>query len=115
MLFDVVSQIPAWIHITEAKVHDVNAMDGIPELSYVFYIFDKGYYDLGRLYTIYTIGSYYVIWQKSRLQYKIIDGEELLEGADNVVLEQTICLTGLSDQKEIPLSAEENSLLCSQP
>ena len=29
-LFDVVTQIPTYIHITEAKVHDVNAMDDIP-------------------------------------------------------------------------------------
>ena len=29
-LFDVVTQIPTYIRITEAKLHDVNAMDEIP-------------------------------------------------------------------------------------
>lgn len=101
-LFDVVTQIPTYIHITEAKVHDVNAMDEIPYEPYAFYIFDKGYYDLARLHTINTIGSYFVIRQKSHLKYEVIDGEELLDGADNVLLDQTIRLTGYQTREKYP-------------
>ena len=72
-LFDVVTQIPTYIHITEAKVHDVNAMDDIPYEPYAFYIFNKGYYDLARLYRINIIDSYFVIRQKSHLNYEIVD------------------------------------------
>jgi hypothetical protein len=89
-LFDVVTQIPVYIHITEAKVHDMKAMDEIPYEPYAFYIFDKGYYDLARLYTISTIGSYFIIRQKSRLNYEVIDGEDVLDGADNVLLDQAV-------------------------
>ena len=56
-LFDVATQIPAYIHITEAKLHDVKAMDEIPYEPNTFYIFDKGYYDLARLYRIQCIGT----------------------------------------------------------
>ena len=101
-LFDVVSQIPTYIHITEARVHDMNAMDEIPYEPYAFYIFDKGYYDLARLHTINTIGSYFVIRQKSHLKYEVVDGEELLDGADNVLLDQMIRLTGYQTQKKYP-------------
>lgn len=101
-LFDVVTQIPTYIHITEAKVHDVNAMDEIPYEPYAFYIFDKGYYDLARLYTINTIGSYFVIRQKSHLKYKVVDGEELLDGDDNVLLDQTIRIEGYQTKKKYP-------------
>jgi hypothetical protein len=101
-LFDVVTQIPTYIHITEAKVHDVNAMNEIPYEPYAFYIFDKGYYDLARLHTINTISSYFIIRQKSHLQYEVVDGEELLEGADNVLLDQTIRLTGYQTKKKYP-------------
>ena len=101
-LYDVVTQIPVYIHITEAKVHDVNAMDEIPYEPYAFYIFDKGYYDLARLYTISTIGSYFIIRQKSRLNYEVVDGEELLNGEDNVLLDQTIRLTGYQTKKKYP-------------
>ena len=101
-LFDVVTQIPVYIHITEAKLHDVNAMDDIPYEPFAFYIFDKGYYDLARLYTISTIGSYFIIRQKSRLNYEVVDGEELLNGEDNVLLDQRIRLTGYQTKKKYP-------------
>ena len=101
-LFDVVTQIPTYIHITEAKVHDVNAMDDIPYEPYAFYIFDKGYYDLARLYRINIIDSYFVIRQKSHLNYEIVDGEDLLDNTDNVLLDQTISLTGYQTKKKYP-------------
>ena len=101
-LFDVVTQIPTYIHITEAKVHDVNVMDDIPYEPYAFYIFDKGYYDLARLYRINIIDSYFVIRQKSHLNYEIVDGEDLLDNTDNVLLDQTIRLTGYQTKKKYP-------------
>ncbi len=102
-LFDVVTQIPTYIHITEAKVHDVNAMDQIPYEPYAFYIFDKGYYDLARLYTINTIGSYFVIRQKSHLKYEVVDGEEILDEGDNILLDQKIRVVGYQTKKKYPL------------
>lgn len=101
-LFDVVTQIPTYVHITEAKVHDVNAMDDIPYEPYAFYIFDKGYYDLARLYKINIIDSFFVIRQKSRLNYEVIDGEDLLDGRDNVLLDQTIRFTSYQTKKKYP-------------
>ena len=101
-LFDVVTQIPTYIHITEAKVHDMNAMDDIPYEPFAFYIFDKGYFDLARLFKIDLIDSFYVIRQKSRLNYEVVEGEDLLEGEDNVLLDQTIRLTGYQTKKKYP-------------
>ncbi len=101
-MFDVVTQIPTYIHITEAKVHDMRAMDEIRYEPYAFYIFDKGYYDLQRLYTINVIGSYFIIRQKAHLKYEIVDGEDLLDGEDNVLLDQTIKLTGYQTRKKYP-------------
>ncbi len=100
--FDVVTRIPTCIHITDAKVHDVNAMDDIPYEPYAFYIFDKGYYDLARLYRIDINDSYFVIRQKSRLNYEVVDGEELLDGEGDVLLDQTIRLTGYQTRKKYP-------------
>ena len=60
-LFAVVTKIPTYIQITETKPHDVNAMDEIPYEPNAFYIFDKGYYDLARLYRIQSIGSTFII------------------------------------------------------
>ncbi len=37
-LYDVVTQIPTFLHITEARVHDMNAMDEIPYEPNAYYI-----------------------------------------------------------------------------
>ena len=70
--------------------------------QWAFYIFDKGYYDLARLYRINIIDSYFVIRQKSHLNYEIVDGEDLLDNTDNVLLDQTIRLTGYQTKKKYP-------------
>ena len=101
-LYDVVTQIPAFIHITEAKVHDMNAMDEIPYEPNAWYIFDRGYFDLSRLFTINLIGSKFVISERGQLQYEVIDGEDLLECSDNIVKDQTIRLTGPQTRIKYP-------------
>ena len=101
-LFDVATQIPAFIHITEAKVHDMNAMEEIPYEPNAYYIFDRGYFDLARLYHIDIIKSNFVIRQRGKLQYEIIQGEELLEGPDNILFDQIIRLTGPMTKHKYP-------------
>jgi IS4 transposase len=99
----VVTQIPAFLHITEAKVHDMNAMDEIPYEPNAYYIFDRGYFDLARLFTINLIGSYFIIRERGKLQYEIIEGEELLESPDNILYDQVIRLTGPQTKKKYPV------------
>ena len=102
-LYDVVTQIPTFLHITEANVHDMNAMDEIPYEPNAYYIFDRGYFDLARLFTINLIGSNFIIRERGQLQYEIIEGEDLLEGSDNILYDQTIRLTGLQTRKKYPV------------
>jgi hypothetical protein len=102
-LYDVVTQIPTFLRITEAKVNDMNAMDEIPYEPNAYYIFDRGYFDLARLFTINLIGSNFIIRERGHLQYEIIEGEDLLEGSDNILYDQTIRLTGLQTRKKYPV------------
>jgi len=102
-LYDVVTQIPTFLHITEAKVNDMNAMDEIPYEPNAYYIFDRGYFDLARLFTINLIGSNFIIRERGQLQNEIIEGEDLLEGSDNILYDQTIRLTGLQTRKKYPV------------
>ncbi len=80
----------------------MNAMDDIPYEPNAFYIFDKGYNDLARLYRISIIDSFFVIRQKSHLNFEIVDGKDLLDDTDNVLLDQTISLTGYQSRKKYP-------------
>ena len=80
----------------------MNAMDEVPYEPNAFYIFDKGYYDLARLYRIQSIGSMFIIRAKEHLKYEVVAEDELLDGDDNVLLEQTIRLTGQLTKAKYP-------------
>lgn len=69
-LFDITTQIPAFIHITDASVHDVNAMDFIPYESDAYYVFDRGYVDYTRLYRITQLSAFFVVRAKSNLNFE---------------------------------------------
>jgi len=110
-LYDVITQIPTFLHITEAKVHDMNAMDEIPYEPNAYYIFDRGYFDLERLFTVNLIRSNFIIRERGHLQYKIIDGEELLEGSDNILYDQTITAYWTKNKQEISRSSPTHRFL----
>jgi|SRR5690625_1320165 hypothetical protein len=69
-LYDVVTQIPSYIHITGAAVNDMNAMDYIPYERGAYYIFDRGYVDYKRLYFITKYPAYFVIRAKKNLKFR---------------------------------------------
>jgi len=68
-LFDVNTQIPVFIHITKANIHDVNAMDVIDYEPLAYYIFDRAYVDYQRLYRITKAKSYFVVRAKSNIKF----------------------------------------------
>lgn len=69
-LFDITTQIPAFIHLTTALVNDVNGMDQLVYEPEAYYIFDRGYTDFARLYTITQKKAFFVIRARSRLAYR---------------------------------------------
>ncbi|GAB1474157.1 hypothetical protein MASR2M69_15980 [Bacteroidota bacterium] len=67
-LYDITTQIPAFVHITSASVHDMNAMDVIPYEYGAYYIFDRAYMDCSRLYNVSRHSAYFVIRAKGTLK-----------------------------------------------
>lgn len=100
--FDVVTQIPTYFHITHAKMSDVKAMDELPYEPGACYIFDRGYFDLERLFRLELIGSDFVIREKRHLRYEVLKGSELLDNDDNVIQDQTIRLKGVQTTAKYP-------------
>lgn len=64
-LYDVEAEVPAFVHITSANIHDSKAMPEIPYEPGAHYIFDRGYNDFSNLYTINRIGAYFVVRAKT--------------------------------------------------
>jgi hypothetical protein len=100
-LFDITTQIPAFIHITSASVNDVNAMDHIPYEEGAYYIFDRGYVDFSRLYVINQRKAYFVIRAKSSLKYRRIYSAKV-DKTTGVLCDQTGKLTGFYTAKDYP-------------
>ncbi len=92
-LYEIETDIPTFIHITEAKVHDQRAMDEIPYEKGAYYVFDRGYFDLKRLYQINEIDAYFVIRQRGNLQYQVITESDTMHNADGILSDQVIRLT----------------------
>lgn len=69
-LYDVKTSIPVWILITNAKLHDVNALNNLSYESGSFYIFDREYVDFKRLYRIQNCDAYFVIRAKSNMKFQ---------------------------------------------
>lgn len=101
-LYDIRTQIPAFIHITAATVNDVNAMDYIPYESYAYYIFDRGYVDYTRLYRITLLSAYFVVRAKSNLQFKRTYSQRV-DKSTGVLSDQIGKLTGFYVSKDYPV------------
>ena len=99
-LFDVIAGVPTFVHITEAKVHDMNAMDDIPYEVGSFYIFDRGYNDYSRLYTIHGIGATFILRAKNNVKYKRLSWMRRLQ--PNVLSDSKIKFTGPYKKDEYP-------------
>jgi hypothetical protein len=100
-LYDITTQIPAFIHITAATVNDMNAMDLIPYESEAYYIFDRGYVDFTRLYKITNHTAYFVIRAKSNLKFDRMYSNKV-EKKTGVQCDQIGKLTGFYVSKQYP-------------
>lgn len=100
-LYDITTQIPAFIHITAATVNDVNAMDFIPYETEAYYIFDRGYVDYARLYKITLLSANFVVRAKSNLQFKRVYSQKV-DKSTGVQSDQIGKLTGFYVSKDYP-------------
>jgi len=110
---DVVTEIPTSFIITEANVADVNAMDWIDYEPLACYIFDRGYFDLTRLFHIESVNSFFIIREKGKPKYEITEGEDLLIEDENVLRDQTIRFSGNRNKGNYP--AELRRIVCYIP
>lgn len=100
-LFDITTQIPAFIHITAATVNDMNAMDVIPYEAGAYYVFDRGYVDYQRLYKITRLQAYFVVRAKSNLKFRRMYSKKT-DKSTGVLCDQLGKLTGFYVSKDYP-------------
>lgn len=103
-LIDFKGNIPSFVHITDAKVADVNVLDVIVFEAGAFYAMDRGYLDFKRLYSIHTAGAFFVTRAKHntkmrRLYSKLVTANEKTSG---IRCDQIVVLTGQKSSKAYP-------------
>ena len=69
---DLRGKIPSFIHISKANMSDNHFLDHLTIEPGAFYVMDRGYLDLVRLYTIHKKLGYFVIRSKLQVHFKRI-------------------------------------------
>ena len=100
-LLDLRGNIPIFMHISDGKMHDVNALDFLIPETGAFYIMDRGYLDFKRLYRWHTAGAYFVIRAKSNTKFKRRYSRPV-EMNTGVQCDHTVVLTGLNSSAAYP-------------
>ncbi len=91
-LMDLRGKIPAFIHVTDAKRHDVNTLDRLIPEPGAYYVMDRGYLDFARLFGLHQHRSFLVTRAKSNLTFRRRDSQPV-DKTSGLVCDQTIVLT----------------------
>ena len=100
-LLDLRGNIPSFIHISEGKLHDVNALDMIIPEAGSFYVMDRAYLDFERLFSLNNSGAFFVIRSKNNILFKRRYSSPV-EKTNRIRCDQTIRLTGLNTKNKYP-------------
>lgn len=100
-LLDLRGNIPTFIHISDAKLHDVNVLDIMPLEVGAYYIMDRGYLDFKRLFLFNQTTSFFVTRAKSNTRFRRLYSHPV-DKATGLICDQTIVLTGIKSKKEYP-------------
>ena len=94
--------IPSFIHITDGKTHDVNALDELSFEAGAFYLLDRGYLDFARLYGIHEAKAFFVTRAKSNTKFKRRYSHPVDRANTSVLCDQTGMLTVFYSSKDYP-------------
>ena len=62
--------IPAFIHVSDGKLHEVNVLDFLSIEAGAFYVMDRGYLDFARLYGLHQARGFFVTRARVNLNAK---------------------------------------------
>ena len=100
-LLDLRGSIPAFIHISDGKMHEVNVLDMLTFEPGAFYVMDRGYIDFRRLYKLHQSGAFFVTRAKSNLDARRVYSQAVDKDV-GLIYDQTIMLNGFYKAQEYP-------------
>jgi hypothetical protein len=100
-LLDLRGAIPAFIHISDGKLHDVNVMDLLSFEAGAFYVMDRGYVDFARLHALHQAGAFFVTRAKSRMDARRVYSAPT-DRSTGIISDQRVMLNGHYSAKKYP-------------
>jgi transposase len=100
-LLDLRGAIPAFIFISDGKLHDVNVLDILLPEPGAFYVMDRGYLDFERLHALHQAGSFFVTRAKSNFKCTRIYSSPV-DRATGLICDQQIELTVFYSRRGYP-------------
>lgn len=92
-LLDLRGNIPSFVSVTDAKVHDVNILDKLIIEPGAIYIMDRAYLDFPRLWEMNIRLAYFVIRAKTNTKLRRLYSAPV-DKTTGILCDQTVVLTG---------------------
>ncbi len=100
-LLDLRGNIPAFIHISDGKTHEVNVLDMLTFEAGAFYVMDRGYLDFGRLFALHQTGAFFVTRAKRGMDARRVYSMPS-DRSTGIICDQRIALDGFYISQDYP-------------
>jgi hypothetical protein len=101
-LLDLRGAIPAFIHISDGKMHEVNVLDFMPIEAGAFYVMDRGYLDFARLFKLHQAGAFFISRAKRGMNARRVCSSQT-DRTTGVICGQKIALNNFYASKHYPI------------
>ena len=98
-VIDLRGSIPVFIHITDGRCHDSNALDMLVVEPNAIYTMDKAYIDFEALARIDAEKAYFVTRAKDNMKYEIVSSHYNIDTSTGLLGDHRIRLTGVKSSK----------------
>ncbi len=100
-LLDLRGNIPTFIRITPARLHDVNVLDDLMPEAGAFYVMDRGYLDFERLFRWTLAGAFFVTRARKNFRFERVESRSV-DKRTGVQCDQTIRLVWFYSSRGYP-------------
>jgi len=100
-LLDLRGNIPAFIHISDGKTHEVNVLDMLAIEAGAFYVMDRGYLDFSRLFALHQAGAFFVTRAKRGMDARRVYSMPA-DRSTGIICDQRIALNGFYISQDYP-------------
>jgi hypothetical protein len=100
-LLDLQGRIPSFIHFSDGKLLDVNALDLLLPEPGAIYVMDRGYVDFARPYLLHQAGAFFVTRAKSNIDAKRLYSAPS-DRTNGIICDQTIALASIQASQHYP-------------